>query len=193
MDPLTIVAALSKLVPEVLHLFGHDTAANTASKVVQIAQQVTGAASPDGALQAIEADPAKALEFRKAVLDHETQLAQIAAQKEKDEAAADIEATRALTERIADLEGTAADLKAVPYFGQVILFARGAQRPLIGYGVMALDYMVFSAAWNLKEGVMQNLFFFINVLVLAFLFGERAVKNIAPLITDMLAAKAGKI
>lgn len=120
---------------------------------------------------------------------------QIAAQKEKDDAAADLEATRALTDRIAQLEGTAADLKAVPILGQAMLFARGAQRPIIGYAVMWLDYQVFSGTYKvgLSGEMLSNLFFLINVLVLAFLFGERAVKNLAPLITDMMNARAGLV
>jgi hypothetical protein len=67
---------------------------------------------------------------------------------------------------------------------------RGAQRPIIGYGTMYVDYMVFSGMWKLPDGPVTNAWFLSNALVLAFLFGERAIRNVAPLITDLLAAKS---
>ncbi len=104
--------------------------------------------------------------------------------------------------RIKEMEGTAADLKNMGFPGKIIIFMRGAQRPIWGYGVLWMDFMVFSGKWNLSQineqfnqqvagaGAdiipnmavnLQDAFWIINLLVLGFLFGERAVKNVLPL------------
>ncbi len=184
---------LISAVPDIIHMFtgGASSTGAVVQQLGNIAMKVTGAATPDAASAAVAADPAIALQFKTAVLAQQVQLAQIAAQKEKDDADAANEATKALTDRIATLEGTAADLKGIPILGPVMLFFRGAQRPVIGYAMMYLDYMVFSGLWKVAEGAMTNLFWLMNALVLAFLFGERAVTNIAPLLTNMIQAKYG--
>lgn len=92
-------------------------------------------------------------------------------------------------QRIKDLEGTASDLIAAGVFGKVVLFMRGAQRPIWGYGVMYLDYMVFSGNWLVQDEQLKATFWVINLLVLGFLFGERAVKNVAPMIKDIIQKK----
>lgn len=85
--------------------------------------------------------------------------------------------------RIKDHEGTASDLARIPYLGSLILFLRGTQRPLFGFLTLYVDYQVFSGAWTIPEGtVIENAFFAVNLLVLGFLFGERTVKNILPLL-----------
>lgn len=193
MDPITAVMGIASAVPSILKLFGQsDDHVATAQKVIDIAKTVTGAADPQQALQAIQANPQLQMQMQQEVNRHIEQMETLKAQQQKEQNDADDQAMRDMTERIAQLEGTAADLKAVPILGNVMLMARGAQRPLVGYGTMYLDYMVFSGAWKLADGVQNNAFFLINLLVLAFLFGERAIKNLAPLITDMLAAKAVK-
>lgn len=86
-------------------------------------------------------------------------------------------------QRIKDMEGTAKDLNQSGFFGKVIIFLRGAQRPIWGYLVIVLDALVYSDTWILTEGsVKEKTFLAINFLVLGFLFGERAVKNIMPII-----------
>ena len=182
------ILALAQLVPAIAGLIAGPKAEAVAGKVAQIAQAVTGQPTPDTALKAIQADPALALRFQEAVLAQKVELERIAAQRAKDEAQADLEGAKATTDRAAALEGTAADLKAMPILGPLMLFARGAQRPLIGYGTMYLDYQWMSGAWTLGD-MQARVAFLVNLLVLAFLFGERAVKNLAPLITDLLAAK----
>lgn len=77
---LPIALSLLQFVPEIAGLFGGNKAEAVAGKVVQIAQAVTGQGTPDAALQALQADPAKVLEFQKAVLDQRVELAKIAAQ-----------------------------------------------------------------------------------------------------------------
>jgi hypothetical protein len=75
MDPLTIAMGLAQFAPQVIRwVTGSDRAAEAAGKVVEIAQAVTG--KPDGqeALQAIQADPALALQFREKVMANEADL-----------------------------------------------------------------------------------------------------------------------
>ncbi|MCX8501715.1 MAG: hypothetical protein ORO03_08505, partial [Alphaproteobacteria bacterium] len=105
---------------------------------------------------------------------------------------AQVEAENALTERISVLEGTASDLKSIPVFGPVMLFIRGSQRPMWGFGTLYIDFQVFSDKWTLVSPEMNSAFWLVNVLVLSFLFGERAVANVLPLVSDILKAKGGK-
>lgn len=86
-------------------------------------------------------------------------------------------------QRIKDLEGTATDLKSVPIVGPIMLLARGSQRPIWGFATMFFDYQVFSSQWNIMaDDQLKAVVMAINVLVLGFLFGERALKNVMPLI-----------
>ena len=87
-------------------------------------------------------------------------------------------AEREVTERIAQLEGTAKDLKSMPVIGRIVLFARGCQRPVWGFFTLWLDYKWFSE-WSLSQQ-QQSALIAINILVLGFLFGERAAKNVMP-------------
>lgn len=192
MDPITIALSLAaKYVPDIIDHFMGKNAAGVAGAVLDIAQTVTGKSAPDEAMKALAADPNLVLQFQKAVLDQKVQLAQIAAQHAKDEAAADNEADRILTDRIAQLEGTASDLKGIPILGPAMLFLRGSQRIIIGYGTAYVDYAWLTGALGTLGDVQQRLLFTASLLVFAVLFGERAIKNIAPLVTDILAARAG--
>jgi len=101
------------------------------------------------------------------------------------------DAEKTLNERIAMYEGTASDLKAIPFLGALMLFLRGSQRPVWGFATILLDYQVFSASWKLDDPIISNAFWVVNFLVLGFLFGERAVTNIMPFITNMIQAKNG--
>lgn len=108
-------------------------------------------------------------------------------QFKKDMAALGIKESQLFTERTTALEGTAADLKSLAYFGPLVIFARGCQRPIWGFGTLYMDFMVFGGDWVIEEGTRQDsAFLVINLLVLGFLFGERAVKNLAPLIERLL-------
>lgn len=70
MDPITIAMALAQFAPGIVKLFtGSDKAADIASKVVGVAQAVTGAPTGDAALAAIQADPSKAMDFQLAMVD----------------------------------------------------------------------------------------------------------------------------
>ena len=117
------------------------------------------------------------------------ELERIQMQREKQTNDAAREAEQSLNERIREYEGTASDLKGIPYFGPLMILLRGAQRPIIGYGTLYLDFQVFSGAWKLASETQESAFWIINFLVLGFLFGERAVKNVAPLLAQMMQAK----
>ena len=92
--------------------------------------------------------------------------------------------------RITDLEGTASDLKSLPIVGPILLFFRGAQRPVWGFATIYLDYQVFSNNWSVLPGSQQSAaFYVINVLVLGFLFGERAIQNVMPYIIQYFGVK----
>lgn len=102
-----------------------------------------------------------------------------------------LRAQQEFDQRVRDLEGTAKDLNQAGWIGRVVLFLRGAQRPMWGYFVGFMDFMVFSGKWHIAQGSqLQSAFWVINFLVLGFLFGERAVRNVAPLVRQMTAKKA---
>jgi hypothetical protein len=111
-------------------------------------------------------------------------------EKNANDAARDAE--EAINERVKIYEGTAGDLSTIPILGPVMLFLRGGQRIMIGYGTVYLDFQVFSGTWKLEGGTQESCFWIINFLVLGFLFGERALRNVAPLLTQLMQAKNGK-
>jgi len=92
-----------------------------------------------------------------------------------------LEAEQEFNQRIKDLEGTGHDLTQAGWIGRVVLFMRGAQRPIWGYIVIVMDVQIFSGHWQIDAGSqMESAFYVINFLVLGFLFGERALKNVLP-------------
>ncbi|WP_035075185.1 hypothetical protein [Maridesulfovibrio zosterae] len=103
--------------------------------------------------------------------------------KEKEMMQLAMQADRELTDRIASLEGTAADLNQLPFVGRIIIFLRGCQRPLWGFATLYMDFLWFTA-WKLTEK-QQTALIVINVLVLGFLFGERTIKNLEPLLLNI--------
>jgi hypothetical protein len=89
MPLIPIAMALAQFAPMIAGWLGGSKAEDVASKVVGVAQTVTGQSAPDAALAAIQADPNLALQFQKAVLEQQGQLAQIAADVTKAELTAD--------------------------------------------------------------------------------------------------------
>jgi hypothetical protein len=111
-------------------------------------------------------------------------------QKEKELLQMANEADREFNDRIKAMEGTAADLKSIPIFGTIIIFLRGTQRPLWGFFTLYADYMMLSKSWGTTEDPqLKAMLIVVNVLVLSFLFGERAVKNVMPFIMEFFGAK----
>lgn len=111
---------------------------------------------------------------------------ELSKQHQLDLAVADAE--QRITDRIALTEGSAQDLRAIPVIGPIVLFMRGLQRPIWGYATLYGDAMWFMGRWDLGEQ-QQSALWVINFLVLGFLFGERAVQNVAPLIADIMTKK----
>ncbi len=128
-----------------------------------------------------EVSPEKRLELQAKLNDIELEKS-----RQLDQAIADAE-TR-LTERIALTEGSAQDLRALPVIGPLVLFLRGLQRPAWGYATLYGDAMWFMGRWNLNAQ-QESALWVINFLVLGFLFGERAVQNVAPLIAELMKNK----
>lgn len=94
-----------------------------------------------------------------------------------------------LDKRIAEQEGTAKDLKTIPILGPLILFARGAQRPVWGFATLWMDSKWFFEVGLVFSEQQQTALIVINVLVLGFLFGERAVQNLTPMIVQVFGKK----
>lgn len=123
----------------------------------------------------------------KATLELELQKLAFEKQKQADAIMADAE--KRVTERISLLEGTATDLRAIPWLGPIMLFMRGAQRPVWGFAILYSDMMWFSGKWGALTQQQESALWVINLLVLGFIFGERAVANLAPVIGDLLSRR----
>lgn len=117
----------------------------------------------------------------------ELELQRMAFEKQKQADAMMADAERRVTERISLLEGTATDLRSIPFIGPVMLFMRGIQRPVWGFAVLYADMMWFSGDWGRMSSQQESALWVINLLVLGFLFGERAVANLAPIISEVMA------
>lgn len=98
------------------------------------------------------------------------------------------EAAAQLDKRIAEQEGTAKDLLAMPILGRVVLFLRGLQRPVWGFATLLMDWKWFFGSDTFTEQ-QQTAMIVINILVLGFLFGERTLKNLEPLIVKVFGGK----
>lgn len=98
------------------------------------------------------------------------------------------QATTEFNSRIKEMEGTASDLKTIPIVGSIVIFLRGVQRPAWGFFTLYADYQVFAGNWTPSDK-QDNMLLAINLLVLGFLFGERAVKNVLPLIMAYFGKK----
>lgn len=119
------------------------------------------------------------------VRDHEKSLLELANEQDKE-----------FNRRITAMEGTAKDLQQFGFIGKLLILLRGSQRPLWGFTVLYMDIKIFSGEWKLVELSqtmgeasiylnLQSSFWLINFLVLGFLFGERAMKNVAPLLKGL--------
>jgi len=94
--------------------------------------------------------------------------------------------------RIRDLEGTAKDLTQFGWLGRIVVFLRGCQRPAWGGLVMYMDIQWFNGNWAGLSEQQESALWVINILVLGFLFGERAVKNVMPFMTQFMKQRAQK-
>lgn len=79
MDPITIAMGLAQFAPSLVKwITGSDKAGDAAQKAIDIAKAVTGQATGDAALQALQADPSLVLKYRQAVLDQEVEFQKLA-------------------------------------------------------------------------------------------------------------------
>lgn len=122
--------------------------------------------------------PEKRMEF-------ELRAQQVQFEKEKQLAQVVLDAEKSITERTAMLEGTASDLKGIPYIGPLVLFLRGLQRIAWGYATIYIDWLWFTGQYEFSP-IQDRTLLIVNVLVLGFLFGERAVQNVAPMLNELL-------
>ncbi len=178
-----LTGLIGKAAPLLGGLFGGPPGAAVGAIV---ARELGVDATPDAVAQAIQTNPEAALKLAELQKDERIQLAVLAAQQKRDEATADNDAEKEFNNRLATYEGTAADLKSVPIVGPLMLFARGAFRPVFSYGVMYADFQNFCGAWRLSE-LQQKELVMINALVLGFFFGERALRNVLPIIAELLS------
>ena len=129
------------------------------------------------------------------------QIENILTQKFCDLKMAKIEVKNDIEEKFEKASQSTRDLEKVPVFGKMGFFIRGMQRPIWGIALLYIDLQVLSGAWplvnKLPEGAaaaatsalsssIESTFWLINLLVLGFLFGERAVKNVMPMINKRL-------
>jgi hypothetical protein len=157
-------------------------------KVIKtIAKQVFGTDDEDEVQKIVQADPAKAVELQKAILEHKVDMARVKLDELREANRAKEADVSELNKRIRDLEGTASDLMQAGFFGRIVLFARGAQRPVWGFFVIWMVVQVFSGAWNLRgDPQLTSAFWIIVLIVLIFLFGERAAQNVLPVLLPFL-------
>lgn len=80
--PIAISLA-AKYVPELIEHCSGKNAAGVAEKVIEIAQDATGTATPDDAVKALAANPDLVLKFKTAALDQQTELARLALEEVK--------------------------------------------------------------------------------------------------------------
>lgn len=184
-----LLPLIASVAPDLIGHFVGGNAQAVAQKAADIAMTVTGHDSPESAIQAINSSPELSLQYGKALLDNRAQLEQIAAQRAKDDADADNKADELMTQRMALLEGTASDLKGIPYLGPFMLWLRGSQRIVIGYGCAWADWVWLTGGMGTLNDMQQRMLFTASLLVFVVLFGERAVKNVAPLVIDLLGAR----
>lgn len=93
-----------------------------------------------------------------------------------------------LNDRVAQHEGTVKDLKSIPYLGPLMIFLRGSQRIAWGYGTLWMDNKWLFSVETFTDR-QEIALIVINILVLGFLFGERAIKNVMPLFTKFMESK----
>ncbi|MBD1412787.1 hypothetical protein NUJ30_08795 [Burkholderia contaminans] len=86
---LALAELAGNLAPTIAGWLGGPKAEDVATKVVDVAKVVTGQPTGDTALAAIQADPNLAMQFQKAVMDKQVELAQIDADVTKAALAAD--------------------------------------------------------------------------------------------------------
>lgn len=104
----------------------------------------------------------------------------------------EMERERLFNERTKEMEGTANDLKSIPIVGAIVIFLRGAFRPIFAYFTMWLYIQYFGTGmdWTDRQ---EALLYATGIIVLIFYFGERAAQNVLPVLARVFAAKSGDV
>jgi len=169
--------------------------------VKAIAKNLFGTDSEADAEALVTADPVKQLELDKAVLEHKVKTAVVNLEVLREKNRHAEAENQDLRQKINEHEGTANDLKQFGFLGRVILFLRGCQRPIWGFFALVLTWHVvtgiMSAELKLPESerlsyMLLLILMLIDLLVLSFLFGERALKNLLPFALQLLGIKIDK-
>jgi len=101
------------------------------------------------------------------------------------------EQERSFQEHTQKMEGTASDLLKIWGLGHFMIFLRGCIRPVWCFVFLYADMKVFSGEWSMIKiasgdaelaAQLTGMLWLINVLILITVFGERAVKNLMPVI-----------
>lgn len=109
MEPISAAIALAQFAPSILRFFGvGDKPVAVAERVVQIAQGITGGATPTEALERMRADAALAQQFNLAVLAADTELEKAALADRQGARERDVE-----IRKLNDGKNTRADLMVI--------------------------------------------------------------------------------
>lgn len=134
--PIAISLA-AKYIPEIIEHFSGKNAAGVASKVLEVAQQVTGSATPDEAVKALAANPELALQFKKAVLDQEVELKRISLEEVK------VFLADADSARKREAEIVTSD--KAPMLNKLVT-------PILALGTVALTFLMFGLMIYMADG-----------------------------------------
>lgn len=116
--------------------------------------------------------------------DFKIQLERFGHQKEIELIEKGQEIEQEFNKRIVDMEGTAKDLAGFGWIGKIVVLLRGSFRPLVSYAMAIVDFMVFSGRTELPDNdQVVSSFWIINLVIFTFYFGERAIKNIIPVLS----------
>lgn len=173
--PLIAFKLASLVAPTLIGLLKGPKAEEAAQKVVNVARQVTGIDDPEAAAAALEADAAKATEYKIALLKHEEFAAQLAADERKHERETDLATTQGAQTRDIEVRKLTpgghnwrADLLAVlavGYFGYSLhllltqALPDGAERDLVVYLLGQLTGIVlaiYTFEFGSSQGSVRN-------------------------------------
>lgn len=134
MEPISIALALAQFAPSVMRFFGAgDSSVDVAQRVVGIAQSVTGARTPEEALQALRANAELAQQFSLAVLATDKELEQAYLVDRQSARARDVEFIRAgRTNTRADVMVWGAVLGLISCLVSLIWFRAGLPGEAVG-------------------------------------------------------------
>lgn len=113
----------------------------------------------------------------------EMEVKKFAHQKEMELLDKGLQIEKEFNDKIIEMEGTAKDLSGFGWIGKFIILLRGAFRPLVSYAMAVVDFLVFSGKTELPDNEqVVSAFWIINLVIFVFYFGERAIKNVIPVL-----------